>query len=288
MSDVSILSHSRCHLGEGPYYCPRRDTLYWFDIVEKRRYAHVFKTGLETFINLPEMASAMASVDEKHDLIFTETGVWLHEIGTGCWTPDAYIEPDNEATRSNDARVHPSGAMWLGTMAKDESPQKGAIYHYRQGAVTLLWDKISIPNAICFSPDGKTGFWTDTMTAKLMRVDVDPETGLPSGEASVFYDHSDQAGGLDGAVTDAHGTLWNARWGASCVDRYEATGARVATIAMPTAQCTCPAFIGGGRMAVTSAWKGMDDAQKATDAHAGKTFVIDAGVEAKFEPRVVR
>lgn len=288
MSEVSILSHTRCHLGEGPFYCPRRDTLYWFDILEKRRYAHAFKTGLETFINLPEMASAMASVDETHDLIFTETGLWLHEIGTGCWTPQAYIEPDDETTRSNDARVHPSGAMWLGTMAKNEAPEQGAIYHYRDGAVSLLWNKISIPNAICFSPDGKTGFWTDTMTARLMRVDVDPATGLPLGEATVFYDHTGQDGGLDGAVTDAHGDIWNARWGAACVDRYDGSGSRVQTITMPTAQPTCPAFIGNGRLAVTSAWKGMDDTQKATDSEAGKTFIIDAGVDAKFEPRVKR
>jgi sugar lactone lactonase YvrE len=288
MSEVSVLSHTRCQLGEGPFYCPRRDTLYWFDIIEKRRYAHAFKTGLETFIALPEMASAMAVIDDAHDIIFTESGLWLHEVGTGCWTPEAYIEPDDENTRSNDARVHPSGAMWLGTMAKDAGAQKGAIYHYRSGAVTLLWQAITIPNAICFSPDGKTAFWTDTVTAKLMQVAVNPDDGLPVGKPSVFYDHGDKSGGLDGAVTDAQGQVWNARWGASSIDVYGIDGVPRHHYTVPAKQPTCPAFIGSGRIAITSAWQGMGDAEKAADPNGGKTFILDVGVEAKFEPKVVR
>lgn len=288
MSNVSVLSHTRCYLGEGPFYCPRRDALYWFDIIEKRRYAHSFKTGVETFINLPEMASAMAAVNDDCDIIFTETGLWLHQVGTGCWTPEAYIEPDNALTRCNDARVHPSGAMWLGTMAKDERPNQGAVYHYRKGVVTLLWEKISIPNALCFSPDGTIGYWTDTATAKLMQVNVNPHDGVPQGRPTVFYDHGEKSGGLDGAITDAHGHIWNARWGASCIDHYDRRATRIEKIMLPVKQPTCPAFIGNGRIAVTSAWKGMNDRQKAANPDAGKTIVIDAGADAKFEPLVAR
>lgn len=287
MPDVEILSQTRCRLGEGPFFCDRRSTLYWFDIVEKKRYAHSFKTGLETFINLPEMASAMAVVDDAHDLIFTESGLWLHEVGTGCWTPCAYIEPDNAITRSNDARVHPCGAFWLGTMGKNAEQDAGAIYHFHQGSVTLLYDDITIPNAICFTQDGSRAFFCDTKTAKLMSVETDPETGLPLGDPAVFYDHSGEKGGLDGAICGADGTLYNARWGASVVDAYDSNGVRTQSYDVPVMQPSCPAFIGNGRIAVTSAWQGMTNEQNAADANAGKTFVIDAGAQHVFETKVV-
>jgi sugar lactone lactonase YvrE len=40
---------------------------------------------------------------------------------------------------------------------------------------TLLYPRITIPNAICFSPDGAIAYFTDTVTARLMRVAIDPD-----------------------------------------------------------------------------------------------------------------
>ena len=49
------------------------------------------------------------------------------------------------------------------------------------------------------------------------------------------------------------------------------------------------AFIGqkADRLAVTSAWKGKDEKQRAVDPQAGMTFLLDIPVNGRFEPRVL-
>ena len=285
---ISILSKSRCELGEGPFYCDRRETLYWFDILNRRRHAFDFKSGLETSQPIPEMASAMAVIDERHDLIFTESGLWSWELGTGCWMPVCSIEGDDDLTRSNDARVHPSGAIWLGTMGKTAAHGAGAIYHYRADTLTKLFDSITIPNAICFSPQGDAAFYTDTVTRKLMRVAVNVDDGLPTEKPQVHYRQpNDAVGGMDGAICDGDGNIWNARWGASRLDMYTRFGERAQSIELPVLQPSCPAFVGNNHIAVTSAQEGMDAAARDADSNAGQVVLLEfpTPLKPRFEPR---
>jgi len=286
MNDVTILSETPCRLGEGPAYDPARETLFWFDITECRRYALHLPSGEQSVLDLPEMASAMAVIDAGRDLILTETGLYVLDNATGVLKPHVAVEADNPVTRSNDARLHPSGAFWFGTMGKKAEDGAGAIYRYFRGTVEKLYDRVTIPNAICFSPDGATAFFTDTQINRLMRVAVDPATGALAGEPETIHDHSAGKGGLDGAVTDADGRIWNARYGAGALDCYALDGSRLLTIDMPAVQVTCPAFVGDGLIAVTSAWQTLDAAARAADPHAGKTFLVRTDVRPKFEPAV--
>lgn len=286
MAKVTVLSDTPCRLGEGPVYDPARQILFWFDITERRRHALHMPSGEQTAMGLPEMASAMAVIDADRDLLFMETGLHVLDNRTGEFSLHVAIEADNPATRCNDARLHPSGAFWLGTMGKAAEPGAGAWYRYFRGKVEMLYDAVTIPNACCFSPDGSTAYFTDTTTAKLMKAGVDPSNGAPTGEPEILYDHDGDKGGLDGAVTDADGNLWNARYGAGALDCYAPDGRRVLTIDMPAVQVTCPAFVGDGKIAVTSAFQQLDDAARAADPHAGKTFLVETPVRAKFEPQV--
>ena len=122
-----------------------------------------------------------------------------------------------------------------------------------------------------------------------MRVAIDPLTALPLGEPKVFFDHAGGEGGLDGAVVDADGTLWSARWGAASVDAYSPDGKRIRSIAMPARQPSCPAFYGKAldRLTVTSAFEGYSDDDKAADPQCGKTFLIELPVKGRPEPDVL-
>ncbi|TCD16327.1 SMP-30/gluconolactonase/LRE family protein [Oricola cellulosilytica] len=286
MAEVSILSGTRCELGEGPLYDPARDTLFWFDIVGRKRHAMNMADRMETSIDLPEMTSAMAVIDGDRDLLLTETGLSVLDTKSGGIVQHVSVEADNAATRSNDARVHPSGAFWFGTMGKRAEKEAGAIYRYFRGTVDKLYGNVTIPNAICFSPDGAKAYFADTAAAKLMSVAVDPATGAPVSDPEVFIDHSGGKGGLDGAVIDADGNLWNARWGASALDCYSPSGDRLLTIAVPARQPSCPAFVGDGLLAVTSAWEGMNHTEREADTHAGSTFLVSTPVRPKYESAV--
>ncbi|WP_193177968.1 SMP-30/gluconolactonase/LRE family protein [Oricola nitratireducens] len=286
MADVSVLSEIACKLGEGPVYDPARETLFWFDVLGCRRHALHMPSGKASALDLPEMASAMAVIDAGRDLILTETGLHVLDNATGRLTLHVAVEADNPATRSNDGRVHPSGAFWFGTMGKKAEDGAGAWYRYFRGTVEKLWDNVAIPNATCFSSDGATAYFTDTRVNKLMKVACDPKTGAPAGEPKVFFDPLGRKGGLDGAVTDADGNLWNARYSAGALDCYAPDGKQMLTINIPARQTTCPAFVGDGLIAVTSAWQDMTDAERADDPHAGKTFLVRTVVKPKYDPPV--
>ncbi len=280
------LNGPACMLGEGPTYDPHTGTAWWFDIIGRKLFEYVLATNDITVHDLPVMGSVLARIDDDRQVIATETGLHLRHRATGEMELVTPIEADNAVTRSNDGRVHKSGALWVGTMGRNAEKDAGAIYHVARGKVTTLFPDITIPNAICFSPDGAIAYYTDTVTARLMRVTIDPATALPTGTPEVFYDHRGDAGGLDGAICDQDGSIWNARWSAGCVDGYSPGGKRFVSLKLPAGQTTCPAFVGeaADRLLVTSAREGLSDEALATDPEAGSTFLLDHPVKGRFEP----
>lgn len=285
-ASISVLCAERCHLGEGPTYDAGTDTAWWFDIVEKRLFEMDMSRGGFRVHALPFMASALAYVDGDRQVLATDVGLVLREIATGNLDLVVPVEADNADTRSNDARAHPSGCFWISTMGRNAEPDAGAIYAFRDGVARPIFSRLTIPNAICFSPDGTVGYFADTCRNELCRVRLDPATGLPIEAPTILHRHR-EAGGLDGAVTDAEGLIWCAIWGGARLNAYSPEGQLVRAVALPALQPSCPAFVGRqfDRMLVTSAYQGMDpDAQSA--ASNGQTFLLDIGRNGSASPYV--
>lgn len=284
---TSILSAERCHLGEGPTYDAATDTAWWFDILEGRLFeAHLGNGQIRSHL-LGRMASALGRIDAKRQLIAALDGLYIRSVANGSMTLYRPLESDNRFTRSNDARVHPSGTFWIGTMGRKAEAGAGAIYALYRGEISQLFPRISIPNAICFSPDGALGYFADTATNVLYRVVLDPATGLPCGTPEKLLQHRG-VGGLDGAVVDADGRIWNARWGAGCVDVYSPQGQHLRCLRVPARQASCPAFVGSdlSRLLVTSAWQDMDEAARDIDPEHGRTFLMEVAAHGRPEPDV--
>jgi sugar lactone lactonase len=284
---TTLLSAERCHLGEGPTYDAATNTAWWFDILERKLFEAQLASGSVTVHSLGKMASALARIDGERQLIVAEDGLYIRSIADGRMSLFAPLEPDNPATRSNDSRVHPSGTFWLGTMGRNAEPRTGAIYALQGGRISRLYGDITIPNAICFSGDGSIGYFADTATNILYRVPLDAATGLPVGDPVPFVRH-EGVGGIDGAVVDADGLIWNARWGGGCIDVYDTSGQRQRSLRVPARQSSCPAFVGRdfSRLLVTTAWEGMDDAARAADPEHGRTFILDVASRGRSEPDV--
>ena len=284
---TSILSNEPCHLGEGPTYDVTTDTAWWFDIREGRLFEAQLGSGAIRVHALGRMASALGRIDAERQLIVAEDGLYIRTLADGAMTLFLPLEADNPVTRSNDCRVHQSGTFWIGTMGRKAEPKAGAIYALHRGKISTLFSGISIPNSICFSPDGGTGYFTDTPRAVLYAVPLNPATGLPRGEPEVLLRHTG-IGGLDGSVCDADGNIWNACWGASRIDVYSPQGERLRSLSVPAKQASCPAFVGPdlSRLLVTSAWQDMDAAARAADPQAGYTFLLEASARGRAEPDV--
>lgn len=56
------------------------------------------------------------------------------------------------ATRSNDGLAAPWGGKWISTIGLQTEPKAGAICRFEGGRLTQLYDRNTIPNAICFDP----------------------------------------------------------------------------------------------------------------------------------------
>lgn len=285
---VAIFDSESCELGDGPGYDPATDTAWWFDIVRGRLFEKRFPNGGTRVHELGMMASALAIVDANRQLVAAETGLFLRDRRTGATTLHVPVEADDPRTRSNDARVHPAGAFWVGTMDKEELTDSGSIWWYRAGDLRRIFTGIGIVNSICFAADGSFAHFGDSKKNVIWKVATDPVTGLPRGEPEVFYRH-DGKSGIDGSVMDADGLLWNARWGGSRIDAHAPDGRVVHSVSLPVHQPSCPAFVGpaADRMIVTSAWKGMNAKRHAADPKAGLTLLLGRPVRGRFDPPVL-
>ena len=130
-------------------------------------------------------------------------------------------------------------------MGKQAEYELGAIYRYFQGTLVKLYSGLTIPNAICFSPDRKFAYYTDTPKRVIMRQHLN-SNGWPDGRSEEFIDLRKDELNPDGAVVDAAGYLWNAQWASSQISRYSPDGTYVESIKLPLSQPTCPAFGGPG------------------------------------------
>lgn len=271
-----------CQLGEGPLWHPERGQFFWFDITGKRLLSQAGDEALEW--NFDECASAAGWIDRETLIIATETGLRRFDIGSGAHEPLAALEADNAGTRSNDGRADPQGGFWIGTMGKDSAKGAGAIYRYHRGAVERLYPDITVPNSICFAPDGRRAYFADTRQRRIMTQALDAE-GWPDGAPDVFVDLHEEGLNPDGAVVDAEGGLWSAQWGAARVARYTPEGTFDRAIEVGGRHASCPAFGGAGltRMIVTTACQGIDD----PDSAQGLVYKVDPGSKGQAEHKVI-
>ena len=144
---------------------------------EGRLFEAQLGSGQTRSHELGRMASALARIDAERQLIAAEDGLYVRSVSDGTMVLYRPLEADNPLTRSNDARVHPSGTFSIGTMGRKAEAVARAIYALQSGEISRLFSGITIPNAICFSPDGAVGYFADTAKNELCRVALDPATG---------------------------------------------------------------------------------------------------------------
>ena len=275
-----------CELGEGVLWHPERGQLFWFDITRGRLLSQD-DTGPREW-RFEGCASAAGWVDARTLLVATEAALGRFDIETGAFEVLHALEADDAATRSNDGRADPMGGFWIGTMGKGAEAGAGALYRLHRGELRRLRDGISIPNAICFAPDGRTAYFADTPTGHLTAQALDAE-GWPAAEPEPLIDFRPDELNPDGAVTDADGNLWVAQWGAGRVACHAPDGTLLRALDVPGVHASCPGFGGEGLrdLFVTTAREGLSEEEVARAPENGRVFVIRGAGRGRPEPRVV-
>ena len=281
MAEAQVFDTRPCELGEGPLWHPEREAFFWFDIEGKK-----LLTADQEW-QFDECVSAAGWVDRDTLLMASETALLRFDITTGAQDIVVPLEADMPQTRSNDGRADPQGGFWIGTMNRDpQDDGMGSYYRFYKGELRKLWGDVSIPNATCFSPDGRTAYFADTPKKCVWRIALD-ENGWPVGERAVHLDFNEAGLNPDGAVIDAQGTIWIAFWGIGRVEGFAQNGSFAGSFELPAPHTTCPAFGRDGEMLVTSAQQGMDADALAAAPLSGQTFIVPTGLSGQTEHQVI-
>ena len=276
-----IFDARACELGEGPLWHPLREELFWFDILNRTLHSLTQSWSFSGYVS----AAGWISRDEL--LLASETGLIRFDLATGSETPVAGA--GTAATRSNDGRADRQGGFWFGTMGKKAEKDAGAIWRWYRGELRRLYEGVTIPNAICFAPDGSAAHFGDTVLGRVMKVALDAQ-GWPKGEPEAWLDLARAGLNPDGAVIDAEGRFWNAQWGAGRVACYGPDGVFLTAVETPGApHSSCPAFGGADltTLYVTTALEHMDAEARARHPASGQTFAFPRVAKGLPEPQVI-
>ena len=258
--EAKIFDKTPCRLGEGPIWHPLRESLIWFDILGKCLFERREVDLSAKRLSFDSYVSAGAWISHSELLVASSKELFIVDLDTGISRKLVNLESENSLTRSNDGRADPYGGFWIGTMSIKMERGQGAIYRFYKGELRKLFSSISIPNSICFSPEGKIAYFTDTVQGEVLRVTLDV-SGWPKSQPELFVNCRSEGINPDGSVVDRDGCLWNAQWGYSRVARYSERGELIETIELDVPQATCPAF--GGKdcstLFITTARDGMSE-----------------------------
>ncbi|KWK85994.1 gluconolaconase [Burkholderia ubonensis] len=271
---AALLVDSRNTLGEGATWCDATDTLYWVDIERARLWrCRADGTGAASW-PMPERLACFALTDEPDVLLVgLATHLAFFDLRTETFTRIVDVEP-GLPTRLNDGRCDPHGAFVFGMKDEGGEPPRAVGGFYRLNA-DLALERLTLPpaaiaNSIAFSPDGSRMYFCDSLVREILVCDYG---GAGTSGVRSFARLTDADGDPDGSTIDRDGGLWNAQWGGRRVVRYGPDGVETERVDVPTAQPSCAALDGAGRLYVTSARVGLSDAALASDAHAGGVFV---------------
>lgn len=269
--------------GEGPLWNERDGKLWWTDIDARRLCRLVPATGTVESVSTPERLCSFAFLPDGGSRILAafETGVAYYDIESQAVEWIARTELPDSGRRFNDGRTDRQGRFWVGTMVEDTSragADTGALFCLgRDGELVPHAVGVAISNSLCTSPDGRILYFADSPKKEIIAFDLDPESGSISNKR-FFVDVP--LGEPDGAVTDAEGCLWSARWGAGEIVRHAPDGKVLDTVKVPARQVSCIAFGGPDykTLFVTSSRQGLDAAALAQDPGAGNLFVFESEV----------
>lgn len=276
-------------LGEGILWDDDIQRFVWIDIEGRSLQMLDPESGSLNRIELPFRPGSIALTTRSRSYVIAfEHGFAIYDVANSNleWLARPDLRP---GVRFNDGRVDPMGQFVAGTMVEDQRAaggrHHGQLYRLdgRNGCTPLL-DGIHISNSLCWSPDGRYMYHSDTPSGKVMRYDYSEE-GAANGQ--IFASFAPEAL-PDGAVTDALGNVWVALWGGSRVECYAPSGALLGSVPVRAQQPTCVAFGGPdlGLLAVTSAWEGLGADAKDAPSGAGSLFLFRTGARGLPERRV--
>jgi len=213
-----------------------------------------------------KVGCAVPTADPDRVLVALADRLAIADVRSGELEPLIDIPHAYPALRANDGAIDPAGRFWIGTMADDESPGKGALYRLDGRELTTVIEPVDLSNGLDWTGDRM--YYADTPTQRVDLLDYDEATGAVANRRPfVTIDETD--GSPDGLVLDDEGGLWLALWGGGQVRRYGPDGVVDAQLAVPADNVTA-CWFAGERLYITTA--------ASPQPLGGSLFVAEPGV----------
>lgn len=281
-ADIRLSVNRRDSVGESPIWCERTRKLWWVDIYGPCLQSFDPATGRHEIVPVPgKMLGSFGLCASGRFVLAMEDGLYVFDPGSGRRERVATVpEAGKPHNRLADGKCDPLGRYWVGTMNEVAREPDGALYCLAaDGSCTRVLENIIVPNAACFSPDGRIFYFADSRRLTLWAFDFDLDSGHVSNQR-VFRDTTGQPGRPDGATVDIEGCVWTAEYVGSRLVRYTPAGEIDRVIELPVSHPTSCAF-GGNDMKtlfVTSATRPLSAQAMATETWAGGLLAIDLDV----------
>jgi len=271
-----VLEHT-CLLGEGPLWDAANNCIYWVDIISGNLHRYSIADEVHETFNVGAMLGAIALRKSGGLVAAMQNGFAFVDFDKRQVLHITDPEANLPGNRFNDGKCDPAGRLWAGTMPLNETDSVGNVYMLDKDlSVMHKIAGVTISNGMAWTADNKTLYYIDTPTRYIVAYDYDTTTGGISNKRVVIDVHGER-GYPDGMTIDKNGMLWIAFFGGWQVAQFNPqTGERLQSIALPTANITCPTF-GGPDLSdlyVTSAYKELTAEERAAQPYAGCLFVI--------------
>jgi sugar lactone lactonase YvrE len=286
---IEIAVDVKTTLGEGPLWDVEQQRLYFIDSFDGRVFRCTHDGREMRAWDVPAKIGSIAiRKDGKGAICSLATGFHALDFETGECTLIHDPEPDKPMNRINDGKVDKTGRFVSGSMDTMEEGPNGALYRLDPDmTVTRLEGGIICSNGPCWSPDGKTFYFTDSWSGEISAYDYDQATGNISNKRT-FAKMTEAGGAFDGATVDAEGGVWSAHVYVGKVVRYLPDGTVDRVIEMPVMKV--PSCMFGGPnldiLYITSMAKPPLPRFPGDGVHRGALFAIHGlGVNGVPEPR---
>jgi sugar lactone lactonase YvrE len=277
--NIVCLTERPDRLGESPVWDVDHQCLWWIDGVVGRvrrlRWRDSRPTDVESFALGEHIGGVALAAGGRLVAALEHSFVLFDPTRQGSIVIGVVREADPR-TRLNDTKTDRQGRLICAGMGRMAEPLGRLHQIDGRGCHRIFGSGLKIGNGICFSPDGRTLYVSDTSTRRIFACDYDPETGGCSSPR-LHIDTSRFDSGGDGATVDASGDLWVALVGAGLIGRFDQAGRAIDTIAAPVDLPSSLAF-GGPDMTtlfVTSIQDSGTGREVSSHPQGGHLFAIE-------------
>lgn len=198
---------------EGPFWHPDGYLLF-SDIPANTIYKwHPDSTKTSVFLK-PSGHSNGITMDPQGRIIISQHDGQISTFANDSLMVLASAYNGKRLNSPNDATVKSDGTIYFtdppfGVKDEDKELAINGVYRIaKDGTVELLYDKLSRPNGIVFSPDEKTLYINDHASGQILAFDVTTDGSVSLPETFANVGEADSTGAADGMVVDTAGRLY--------------------------------------------------------------------------------